>query len=113
MGLKDKGCIPCRGGVDPLSPEDARILREEVPEWALNGDATRLSRTYRFMDFKSAMEFSIKVGELSEGQGHHPDISLGWGYSKVLFYTHKIEGLHENDFIMAAKVDSLYKVMAI
>ncbi len=107
MSLKEKPCVPCRGSVEPLRVSDARILLEEIPSWELNVDATRLEKSFSFTNFMEAMEFCVKVGTLAEAEGHHPDISFGWGYCRVIFFTHKIGGLHENDFIMAAKVDSL------
>ncbi len=106
-GLKDKKCVPCQGGVPPLTLEAARALLPHVPSWELNEDGTRLQRTFKFPDFASAQEFARKVGELAESEGHHPVLTYSWGYCTVVFYTHKIGGLHENDFIMAAKVNAL------
>ena len=107
MGLSAKKCVPCQGGIAPLSRDEAESYLGEVPEWSLSHEATRVERRFQFADFVAAMGFVQKVGELAEDQGHHPDISFGWGYAQVVFYTHKIKGLHENDFIMAAKVDAL------
>lgn len=107
MGLAEKACVPCRGGVPGLSADEAARLLAETPGWALEEEATRIRRTFRFGDFASAMAFARKVGELAEAEGHHPDIALGWGYCTVAFRTHKIGALHENDFIMAAKVNAL------
>ncbi len=107
MALSDRKCIPCRGSVDPLSAEEATRLLRETPGWALDVDGTRIRRKWKFRDFATAMEFARKVGELAEEQGHHPDLSLGWGYCEVVFRTHSIRGLHENDFVMAAKVNAL------
>ena len=80
---------------------------KEVPEWMLSDDGVKIERQFPFDDFAKAMAFVNKVGDLAEAEGHHPDISFGWGYASVIFFTHKIKGLHENDFIMAAKVDLL------
>lgn len=107
MGLAEKACVPCRGGVSPLAEEEALRFLAEIPGWALADGAAKIERRLRFRDFASAMEFARKVGELAEREGHHPDISFGWGYCAVSFHTHKIQGLHENDFIMAAKVNAL------
>ncbi len=107
MGLAEKGCVPCRGGVPGLSVGEAEKLLEETPGWTLEEEATRIRRTFRFRDFATAMAFAQRVGELAEREGHHPDINLGWGYCSVAFRTHKIGALHENDFIMAAKVNAL------
>jgi len=107
MGLSEKTCVPCRGGISPLTEEEAHGYLAETPGWTLAEGATGIERKFRFKDFASAMEFVRKVGLLAEREGHHPDIAFGWGYCAVSFHTHKIHGLHENDFIMAAKVDAL------
>ncbi len=107
MGLADKKCVPCRGGAPGLSADEAETRLVETPGWVLEEGATRIRRTFRFDDFAAAMVFARRVGELAEEEGHHPDITIGWGYCSVAFRTHKIGGLHENDFIMAAKVNAL------
>ncbi|MBI5419246.1 MAG: 4a-hydroxytetrahydrobiopterin dehydratase [Deltaproteobacteria bacterium] len=107
MGLAAKACEPCRGGVAPLTAEEAGRYLLETPGWTLSDDATSIERAYTFRNFALAMEFVRKVGDLAEREGHHPDIAFGWGYCRIAFQTHKIRGLHENDFIMAAKVDEL------
>jgi 4a-hydroxytetrahydrobiopterin dehydratase len=107
MNLTAKICTPCRGGIPPLTRAEAEIYLPEVPGWALTGEATQIERTFKFKDFVSAMAFAQKVGNLAEAEGHHPDMTIGWGYCRVLFQTHKIKGLHENDFIIAAKVNQL------
>ena len=107
MGLASRKCEPCREAVSPMSREEAEELLRETPGWELEESATKIRRTIRFRNFSQAMEFARKVGDLAEGEGHHPDISLGWGYCTVVFQTHKIHGLHGNDFIMAAKVNTL------
>jgi 4a-hydroxytetrahydrobiopterin dehydratase len=105
--LADKACIPCRGGIPPLEAAAARQFLSQAPSWTLMDDARRIERTFRFRDFKEAIAFVNKVGELAEAEGHHPDIHFGWGYVTVSMHTHKIKGLHENDFIMAAKINRL------
>jgi len=107
MGLNSKKCIPCKGGIPPLNQQEAEKLLQQVPGWSLKSDPSRIEREFQFEDFESALKFVNKVGELAEAEGHHPDIKFGWGYCVILFYTHKIQGLHENDFIMAAKVNQL------
>jgi 4a-hydroxytetrahydrobiopterin dehydratase len=107
MGLAEKACVPCRGGVSPLAVEEAQRYLAETPGWTLAGGASRIERRFRFKEFVSAMEFARKVGDLAEREGHHPDVAFGWGYCTVSFQTHRIHGLHENDFIMAAKVNAL------
>jgi len=107
MALTSRSCTPCRGGIPPLSRMEAEKLLGEVPGWTLDPDATRIGRDFRFQDFAGAMAFVEKVAALAESEGHHPDIAFGWGYCRVTWQTHKIKGLHENDFIMAAKVNAL------
>ncbi len=107
MSLTTKTCVPCRGGIPPLTPDAAARYLGEAPGWQLLESATRIERRLRFGNFAETLAFVNKVGELAEAEGHHPDISFGWGYCTVVFYTHKIKGLHENDFIMAAKVNEL------
>ncbi len=105
--LAEKTCTPCRGGIPPLTPEEAEGYRAQAPEWALMDSATRIERTYRFKNFREAFAFVSRAAELAETEGHHPDISFGWGYATVSLRTKKIKGLHENDFIMAAKLDRI------
>jgi 4a-hydroxytetrahydrobiopterin dehydratase len=105
--LAEKTCTPCRGGIPPLTPDEAESHRAQVPGWALLDGATRIERTFRFGDFRGAFAFVARAADLAEAEGHHPDISLGWGYATVSLRTKKIRGLHENDFIMAAKLDRI------
>lgn len=105
--LAQKSCTPCRGGVPPLEPEAARRLLADVPGWQLAEDARTIRRSYRFADFREALAFVGHVGALAEAEGHHPDVAFGWGYATVSLQTKKIKGLHENDFILAAKIDQL------
>ena len=107
MNLTTKTCVPCHGGIPPLTPDEAARYLGEAPGWELLEPATRIERRFGFGNFVETLAFVNKVGELAEAEGHHPDISFGWGYCTVVFYTHKIKGLHENDFIMAAKVNEL------
>jgi 4a-hydroxytetrahydrobiopterin dehydratase len=105
--LAQKSCIPCRGGIPPLTREEAEAYQRQAPEWSLVDDAGRIERTYRFKNFAEALDFIAKAGALAEAEFHHPDISFGWGYATVSLRTKKIKGLHENDFIMATKLDRL------
>jgi 4a-hydroxytetrahydrobiopterin dehydratase len=105
--LVEKSCTPCRGGIPPLAPEEAAALREQAPQWDLLDTATRIARTYRFKNFREAFDFVARAAELAEAEAHHPDITFGWGYATVALRTKKIKGLHENDFIMAAKLDRI------
>lgn len=103
-----KSCVPCRGGVPPLTPEEIRPLHAQVAAWSVI-DNHHLSREFRFVDFATALRFVNQVGEIAEAQGHHPDIQLAWGRVTVEIWTHKINGLTESDFIFAAKVDQAWK----
>jgi 4a-hydroxytetrahydrobiopterin dehydratase len=105
--LVERACTPCQGGVPPLSADEAGRFRAQAPDWSLLDDARRIERIYRFGDFREALAFVDRVGALAEAEGHHPDLSFGWGYAKVSLQTKKIKGLHQNDFIMAAKIDQL------
>ena len=107
--LAEKNCTPCRGGIPPLSAEEAAALHREAPQWDLLDAATRITRTYRFKSFREAFGFVTRAAELAEAEMHHPDISFGWGYATVSLRTKKIKGLHENDFIMAAKLDRIVR----
>jgi 4a-hydroxytetrahydrobiopterin dehydratase len=106
-GLSSKSCVPCRGGVPPLSPNDAARYLAETPAWRLEENGTRLGRRFEFRDFVGAMQFVNRVAEVAEQQGHHPDIAIHWNRVDLVLWTHKIGGLHENDFILAAKIDRL------
>jgi 4a-hydroxytetrahydrobiopterin dehydratase len=106
--LVEKTCTPCRGGVPPLERAEAEARLAEAPDWALLDDARRIERGFRFGNFREAAEFVGQVGELAEAEGHHPDIAFGWGYATVSLQTKKIGGLHENDIIMATKIDRIF-----
>lgn len=107
MEMHEKTCTPCRGGVVPLDAEKAGGMASAVPDWQLLDGATKLHRSYKFANYAEALAFVNAISRVAEEEGHHPDICLGWGYAKVTLFTHKIGGLHENDFIMAAKFDRL------
>ena len=102
--LADKKCVPCRGGVLPLKGAELEKLHREVPRWTVVQDH-HLHRAFKFPDFQQALDFVNRVGALAEEQGHHPDILLAWGKAEITLWTHKIDGLTESDFIMAAKID--------
>jgi 4a-hydroxytetrahydrobiopterin dehydratase len=106
-GLSAKHCVPCRGGIPPLGEDAARGLLSNAPDWRLEEKGTRLVRRFEFQDFKKAIEFVNRVAEIAEEEGHHPDIAIHWNKVDLVLWTHKIGGLHENDFILAAKVDRL------
>ena len=104
--LASKTCVPCRGGVPPLAGRELEALAEQVPQWAVV-DGHHITRVFKFPDFVQALAFVNKVGAIAEDQGHHPDILLTWGKAEVTMWTHKINGLTESDFILAAKIDKL------
>ena len=105
MSLADNTCIPCRGGVPPVPADRAQALLKELGRgWSLN-QAGHLERLYTFNDFTKALAYVNKLGAVAEAEGHHPDFYLAWGKCKVEIWTHKINGLTESDFYMAAKAD--------
>ena len=108
--LADGQCTPCRGGIPPLTPAEAAEYLEQLPDWELTEGATWIQRTFRFPDFRTALAFVQRIGEVAEAEGHHPVIAFGWGFCTVRLQTMKIKGLHLNDFILAAKVDDLARV---
>ena len=109
--LASKTCVPCRGGVPPLKGKELAEVHKQLPEWAHWNvvNEHHLTRTYTFPDFKSALSFVNQVGAIAEEQGHHPDIFLAWGKVEITLSTHKVDGLTESDFIMAAKFDQLLR----
>lgn len=106
VGLK---CTACRGDEPPLTDQEIPGLMSQVPKWDLveRDGIKRLERIFKFRDFAQALAFTNAVGGIAEEQGHHPVIELTWGRVTVTWWTHKIKGLHQNDFIMAAKTDAL------
>jgi len=110
MDLNQEKCVPCRGGEPALGPEQIKEYTAEAPEWAVvkRDGVDTLERTFRFRDFAGALAFTARVGAEAEAEGHHPTLLTEWGRVKVTWWTHKIKGLHRNDFIMAARTDRLY-----
>jgi len=105
--LCEKECIPCKGGVPPLKGKDLTALAKELNGgWQVMNEH-HLEKEYKFKDFRDALSFVNRVGELAEAQGHHPDIYLAWGKARLTIWTHKIDGLTESDFVFAAKADRL------
>jgi len=106
MGLSEKHCVPCRGGVPPLRGAELENLKAQVDGWEVVNEH-HLRRTYTFPDFRQALEFVNKAGALAEQEAHHPDLHLSWGKVGIEIWTHKIDGLTESDFILAAKIDRI------
>ena len=104
--LASQTCVPCRGGTPPLKGEKLDDLWRQIPGWEVV-EEHHLRRRFRFKNFRQALDFVNRVGELAEEQGHHPDVGFGWGYAEVTVYTHKIDGLTESDFILDAKISEL------
>ena len=107
----DKKCDPCEGGILPVDISEIQKKQKKVDGWDVNKNKKKiyfLEKKFLFKNFIDSQEFISKVGEISEAEGHHPDISFGWGYAKIIITTHAIEGLSENDFILAAKIDQLF-----
>lgn len=104
--LSEKTCVPCRGGVPPLGAEESAGLLAQLDGWSIERDH-HLMRAFEFPDFAKALAFVNTVGAIAEEQGHHPDIYLTWGRVRIEVWTHKIDGLTESDFILAAKIDTI------
>ncbi len=106
MNLAEKHCVPCRGGVPPLKGEALEQMKAQVAGWEVV-DEHHLAKTYTFPDFRTALDYVNRIGAIAEAEGHHPDLYLSWGKVEVKTWTHKIDGLTESDFILAAKIDGL------
>ena len=104
-------CVPCESDIPAMMEDEIEEYHDEVPEWeVVEVDGVHhLKRTFKFDDFAEALDFTNKVGEIAEEEGHHPVIELTWGRATVEWWTHNIEGLHKNDFIMAAKTSEIYE----
>src|SRR5262245_31687559 len=101
MELAEKRCVPCRGGVPPLKNEQLDAMKSQLPSWEVVNDH-HLQKTFTFPDFQKALDFVNRAGAIAEAEGHHPDLFLSWGKVEVKTWTHKIDGLTESDFILAA-----------
>jgi len=104
--LAERECVPCRGGVPPLKGDQIKEFSGQLDGWQCVNEH-HLQKTYTFKDFREALDFVNRTGEVAEAQGHHPDICFGWGKAEIRIWTHKIDGLTESDFILAAKIDKL------
>lgn len=105
--LAQRPCVPCRGGVEPLTREQCAPYLIEVSEWELDSTARCITRRFQFRDYRTALAFANAVSTLAEEIWHHPELTLGWGFCQVSLTTRKIGGLHESDFVMAARIDAL------
>lgn len=108
--LAENHCEACRAGAPLATSEEERLYGQEIPEWRIveRDGIRRLERSYRFRNFVDALDFTNRVGAVAEQEGHHPDLLTRWGEVTVTWWSHKIKGLHRNDFVMAAKTDTLY-----
>ena len=111
--LSNQTCVPCSGKLPPATAEEIEVFKTQVPEWDIvtENNELHLQRTYKFPDFKTSLAFTQSVGEIAEQEGHHPALLTEWGKVTVTWWTHAIKGLHQNDFIMAAKTDRLMNSM--
>ena len=108
--LHEKNCIPCRGGVEPFDISGIHKYLKKIDGWDVkknNDNNYFLEKNFKFKNFSESQKFVNRVGDIAEDQGHHPDIIFGWGYAKIQIFTHKIKGLVESDFILAAKIDKI------
>ena len=111
--LFKKKCLPCEGGTIAFDISEIHKYQKKVDGWEISKNRKNiffLNKRFKFKNFLDSQKFINKVGEISEEEGHHPDISFGWGYAKIIITTHAIEGLSENDFILAAKIDQIFNV---
>ena len=108
--LHEKNCIPCRGGVPPFDISEIHKYLKKVDGWEVRKNKDEyffLEKEYKFKNFIESQKFINEAGNIAEKEGHHPDITFGWGYAKIKIFTHKINGLVESDFILAAKIDKI------
>ena len=108
--LHEKQCIPCKGGIPPFAISEIHKYLKKIDGWDVKKNKNEtyfLEKNFKFKNFLESQNFVNKVGDIAEKEGHHPDIWFGWGYAKIKIFTHAIKGLHESDFILAAKVDKI------
>ena len=105
IDLKDKKCQACTGNTPKFNPNQISEYLLNLDNWSVNEEKKMIFKKFNFKNFNQAINFTNKVGELADEEGHHPDISLGWGYALIMLHTHAIKGLSINDFILAAKID--------
>ena len=105
--LKNLKCAPCSGKTPKIDPEKISNYLSQLNDWSINDEQEMIFKKFKFKNFKKALEFTNLIGNVAESEGHHPDISLGWGYTIVMLHTHAIKGLSINDFVLALKIDEL------
>ena len=103
--LSQQKCKPCSGSTHKLNETEIIQNLRKIKNWSINDQQEMIFKKFTFKTFKKALNFTNSVGEIAEGEGHHPDISIGWGYCLVMIHTHAIKGLSKNDFILASKID--------
>jgi 4a-hydroxytetrahydrobiopterin dehydratase len=110
LPLAEQSCVPCEAGCEPLEDVQVRDLHQQVPDWDIRteDDVQRLVRRFAFPDFAEALTFTNRVGEMAESENHHPQIVTEWGAATVTWWTHRVGGLHQNDFVAAAKTDRIF-----
>ena len=111
MELYQQKCIPCRKGDPKLSENQIRDLHQQVPQWTIQerDGVQQLERVFKFNNFKEALAFTVSIGNLAEAEDHHPRLITEWGRVTVIWWTHAVQGLHQNDFIMAARTDLIFQ----
>lgn len=107
MELRNQKCQACSGNTPKFDEKQISDNLSKLNSWSVNDEQKMIYKKFNFKTFKQALNFTNKVGEIADLEGHHPDISLGWGYSLVMLHTHAIQGLSINDFIIAAKIDEI------
>ena len=108
--LNKKKCEPCTGNTEKFTKVKIEKFLKQINTWSINDKQEMIFKKFKFKNYKLTIEFINKISNISEQEGHHPDISFGWGYAKIIITTHAIEGLSENDFILAAKIDQIFSV---
>ena len=111
--LASKKCVPCEGNIPPFSIDEIHKYLKKIDGWDVLQDNEKnfyIEKNFKFANFIESEKFVVNVGKIAETEGHHPDIAFGWGYAKIKIQTHAINGLHESDFVLAAKIDKISNV---
>ena len=107
IDLVNKKCAPCSGNTPKFKTDEILLYLSKIDDWCVNNEQEMIFKKFKFKNFQKALNFTNLIGDIAESEGHHPDISLGWGYCLVMIHTHAIKGLSINDFILASKIDLL------